>query len=156
MAGRTTGNFASSGLTVQCIGWLAHGRVFFEGNGNHRRAVRFVGVKMEITERRQAEERLRQTQKLESIGTLAGGVAHDFNNLLTVIMGSASAALAQCPSCEHSQAILSASERAAYLTKQLLAYAGKGQFVTKSVSSHRPCVESDRASLCFRPQESEP
>ncbi len=107
--------------------WVAsHGRAFFEGEGDHRHAVRFVGVSMEITDRRHAEERLRQTQKLESIGLLAGGVAHDFNNLLTVIMGSASAALARSPSDEYSKSILAASESAAALTKQLLAYAGKG------------------------------
>jgi PAS domain S-box-containing protein len=88
----------------------------------------------DTTERHRTEERLRQTQKLESIGVLAGGVAHDFNNLLTIIMGSASGALAQCPSCEHSQAILSASERAAYLTRQLLAYAGKGRTITRLVN----------------------
>jgi len=82
---------------------------------------------MEVTERKLAEERLRETQKLESIGILAGGVAHDFNNLITVIMGRASLALQQRPTCEHSPAILSASERAAHLTRQLLAYAGKGQ-----------------------------
>ena len=116
------------------VRWVAsHGRVLFEGEGEQRRAVRFVGVNMDITDRRHAEERLRQTQKLESIGVLAGGVAHDFNNLLTVIMGSASTALAECPSCEYSQSILSASERAAYLTRQLLAYAGKGHNVIKLV-----------------------
>jgi PAS domain S-box-containing protein len=87
----------------------------------------------DTTERRQAEERLRQAQKLESIGLLAGGVAHDFNNLLTVIMGSASNALEERPSCEHSQAILSAAERAAYLTRQLLAYAGKGIIIPRLV-----------------------
>jgi PAS domain S-box-containing protein len=116
------------------VHWVAsHGRVFFEGDGDRRRAARFLGVGMDITERRHAEERLRQTQKLESIGLLAGGVAHDFNNLLTVIMGSASLAHAECPACEHTQAILSASERAAYLTKQLLAYAGKGQAIVRIV-----------------------
>ncbi len=87
----------------------------------------------DITERRQAEERLRQTQKLESIGLLAGGVAHDFNNILTVIMGSAGSALMECASCEHAQGILSASQRAAYLTRQLLAYAGKGRTVVKQI-----------------------
>lgn len=116
------------------VHWVtSHGQVFFEGHGDQRRAVRMVGVNLEITERRHAEERLRQTQKLESIGVLAGGIAHDFNNLLTVIMGSASAALSQCPSCKHSQSILSASERAAYLTRQLLAYAGKGYAITQLV-----------------------
>jgi len=116
------------------VHWVAsHGRILSEGDDDRRRAVQFVGVSMEITERKQAEERLRQAQKIESIGLLAGGVAHDFNNLLTVIMGSASAASDECPSCEYSQAILDASERAAYLTKQLLAYAGKGQAVVKIV-----------------------
>jgi PAS domain S-box-containing protein len=107
--------------------WIAsHGRAFFEGEEGQRRAVRFVGVNSDITDRRHAEDRLRQTQKLESIGLLAGGIAHDFNNLLTVIMGSAGSALADCPSCESSKAIVDATNRAASLTKQLLAYAGKG------------------------------
>jgi signal transduction histidine kinase/FixJ family two-component response regulator len=116
------------------VHWVAsHGQVLFDGEGEQRRAVRLVGVNMDITDRRYAEERLRHTQKLESIGALAGGVAHDFNNLLTVIMGSASSALAERPSCEHAQSILSASERAAYLTRQLLAYAGKGHNLIKLV-----------------------
>jgi PAS domain S-box-containing protein len=116
------------------VRWVAsHGRVLFEGDGDKRRPIRLVGINMDITDRRHAEERLRQTQKLESIGLLAGGVAHDFNNILTVIMGRASTALAECPSCEHSQSILAASERAAYLTRQLLAYAGKAHNVVKLV-----------------------
>ena len=90
-----------------------------------------VGIFMDITERIRNEARLRQSQKLESIGLLAGGVAHDFNNLLTVIMGNADSALRDHPSLVELQHIMSASERAAQLTRQLLAYAGKGQFVAK-------------------------
>jgi PAS domain S-box-containing protein len=115
------------------VHWVgSHGQVFFEDRGPHR-ALRFVGVNLDITERKHAEERLWQAQKLESIGVLAGGVAHDFNNILTVIMGGASSAMEECPSCEHFRTILSASERAGYLTKQLLAYAGKAQHVVKTV-----------------------
>ena len=125
------------------VHWVAsNGRVLTEGDDDRRHAVRLVGVSMEITERRQVEERLRQAQKLQSVGLLAGGVAHDFNNLLTVIMGSASLVLAQRPTCEHTQAILSAAERAVYLTKHLLAYAGKGQIVVKIVDLTQLVSES--------------
>ena len=129
------------------VHWVAgHGRVFFESDDGQARAVRFVGVNMEITARKKAEEALRHAQKLESVGLLAGGVAHDFNNLLTVILGSASAALDECPSSEHSKAIVSAAERAAHLTRQLLAYAGKGQFVKKAVNLSDSCVAIETAS----------
>jgi CheY-like chemotaxis protein len=102
---------------------------------------------------------------MESISLLAGGVAHDFNNLLTVIMGSASSALDQCPSCEHSKAIVSAAERAATLTKQLLAYAGKGQFRKQLVDLNALVSQSKhllaasvpkRVSLTFNLQEGLP
>jgi len=82
-------------------------------------------------ERNALEKRLRETEQMESIGVLAGGIAHDFNNLLAVIMGHADEARAQCKDCAPMCAILAASDRAANLTRQLLAYAGKGHVVSK-------------------------
>jgi two-component system cell cycle sensor histidine kinase/response regulator CckA len=81
----------------------------------------------DVTERQRIEEHLRQTQKMEAIGRLAGGVAHDFNNLLTVISGYASLldrslAGADAPVRSHVEQIQRASDRAAALTHQLLAF----------------------------------
>ena len=95
----------------------------------------FVAIALDITEQKRMEEHLRQTQKLESVGLLAGGVAHDFNNLLTGILGNASL-LAETVSRQDRprvDEIMDASERAASLTRQLLAYAGKGQFVLQAL-----------------------
>ncbi len=98
-------------------------------------------VARDITERKQLEEQLRHTQKLESLGVLAGGVAHDFNNLLTGILGNASLALETVSSHHPARGLLrdvmEASERAAHLTRQLLAYAGKGRFVIEPVDVSR-------------------
>src|SRR5205807_421388 len=90
-------------------------------------------------ERYHLEEQLRHAQKLESLGLLAGGVAHDFNNLLTGILGNASLVLDLIQPDESIRAMLDdiirASERAADLTRQLLAYAGKGKFVIEPVDT---------------------
>jgi PAS domain S-box-containing protein len=87
----------------------------------------------DITQRNRFDEQLRHTAKLESLGILAGGVAHDFNNLLTGILGNASLArdsvAGDLEVRRMLQDVVAASERAAHLTRQLLAYAGKGQFV---------------------------
>ena len=92
-----------------------------------------VTITRDITERKLLEERLREAHKMESVGHLAGGVAHDFNNLLSVIMGNAGLGLEECGKCQSMDGIIEASNRAADLTKQLLAYAGKGQFVSDVV-----------------------
>jgi PAS domain S-box-containing protein len=102
----------------------------------------------EVTARKRLEEQLRQSQKLESLGVLAGGVAHDFNNLLTGIMGNASIALSGAAATSADRALLEeivhASERAADLTRQLLAYAGKGRFVIQQVDLSHLIRETQR------------
>jgi PAS domain S-box-containing protein len=80
-----------------------------------------------------SEAESRHVQKLESIGVLAGGIAHDFNNLLHVVLGNADIALNQLshgtPAREPLEEVVRATIRAADLTRQLLAYSGKGAFV---------------------------
>ncbi len=93
------------------------------------------GLIQDITERRLAEDTLRQAQKLESLGVLAGGIAHDFNNLLTAILGNLNLAQTRLPEDSEAFPFLENVEktvlRAADLTKQMLAYSGKGRFVVK-------------------------
>ena len=91
--------------------------------------VHVTGTIQDVTERRQMEEDLRQALKMESIGRLAGGLAHDFNNLLTVINGYSELLLQQIgketPTHGEVEQILRAGERAATLTRQLLAFSRK-------------------------------
>jgi PAS domain S-box-containing protein len=132
----------------------------------------------DITDAKRAEEQMRQTQKLESLGIIAGGVAHDFNNLLVGILGNASMALDSLPPADPNkplmEQIVQSSEDAAHLTRQLLAYAGKGRFLSQKLdlsdtvrkiavliqtsiprnvtlhmglSAHLPPVEADPAQL---------
>ena len=89
----------------------------------------FVCITRDITERKKLEEQLRQAQKLEAIGQLAGGVAHDFNNILSGIIGFGSLVEMNMkeddPNRAHLKEILKAGERAAQLTKSLLAFSRK-------------------------------
>ncbi|PYQ12619.1 MAG: hypothetical protein DMF80_16795 [Acidobacteria bacterium] len=87
-----------------------------------------LAIFRDVTQRRQLEEQLRQAQKIEAVGRLAGGVAHDFNNLLNVITGYGQMLfrrLADGPEREKTRAILQAADRAAGLTRQLLAFSRK-------------------------------
>ncbi|HWR53519.1 MAG TPA: PAS domain-containing protein [Bryobacteraceae bacterium] len=117
------------------VRWIAEkGRTVCAPDG---RPLYVTGACMDLTERRLGEEAMRQAQKLESLGVLAGGIAHDFNNLLMGIMGNASLVQESLPETHPDwgrlQGVLRASERAADLTRQLLAYAGKGQFLFEFV-----------------------
>lgn len=90
------------------------------------KAVRMVGSMTDITERVELEQRLRESQKLEAVGHLTGGVAHDFNNLLTVILGNAEmmAELVTDPELEiMAEMTVSAVTRGSELTSRLLAFA---------------------------------
>lgn len=95
----------------------------------------------DITVRKQVEEAHQQHQKLESLGLLAGGIAHDFNNLLTGILSQAELALtklpADNPSSQHISKMVKAAQRASDLTRQLLAYAGKGEFLREIIDLNR-------------------
>jgi PAS domain S-box-containing protein len=96
------------------------------------RVLHVRGIVQDITEQKELEGKLLQSQKLESLGLLAGGIAHDFNNLLTGILGYAS--LAQQGSAgvpnlgEYLSQIEAGGRRAAELCQQMLAYAGRGRF----------------------------
>jgi PAS domain S-box-containing protein len=104
---------------------LGRGLPMRDGAGN---IVKWFSTATDIHDQKLLEEQLRQAQKLEGIGRLAGGVAHDFNNLLTVIGGYTQLLLADCDAArrveehERLQEVSKASERASALTKQLLAF----------------------------------
>ncbi len=87
---------------------------------------RVAGIAEDITAQRELEEHLSQSNKMEAVGRLAGGVAHDFNNLLTIIGGYSQMLLEHTPSGDSRrdplEQILTAANRASILTKQLLAF----------------------------------
>jgi PAS domain S-box-containing protein len=107
--------------------WLSsRGRVFFDGQSQ---AVRVVGVIQNITDRKRLEQQLVQSQKLESVGRLAGSIAHDFNNLLTIINGYAHLVLAemgpQDALRDSMEELSKAAMQAAALTRQLVSFSRK-------------------------------
>ncbi|MFN8618984.1 MAG: PAS domain S-box protein [Dehalococcoidia bacterium] len=141
-----------------------------EAGGVHH----ILSIVTDITAQREAEDarkrldqQMQQAQKLESLGVLAGGIAHDFNNLLVAILGNAGLALMELapesPARQTVQDIELAAQRAAELTRQMLAYSGKGKFVIEQLNLSKVVEEmahllevsvSKRATLRFRfPEE---
>ncbi len=99
----------------------------------------------DLSERRRSEAAMRQSQKLESLGVLAGGIAHDFNNLLSAMQGNLNLAqmnlapeAASGPYLEHLDDTI---RKAAGLTRQMLAYSGKGHFVVEPLSLNHLVAE---------------
>jgi len=107
--------------------WI-HSRGFGVQDGAGH-VIRLTGIAIDITERKRTEARLFQSQKMETVGKLAGGVAHEFNSILTAIIGQSELLLsdlpAESPLAKNATEIREAADRAATLTRQLLAYGRK-------------------------------
>jgi two-component system, cell cycle sensor histidine kinase and response regulator CckA len=106
------------------VRWLAdQGRVVRDQNG---KLLYMTGVCMDVTERKQVEERLRQAQRMESVGQLAGGIAHEANNMMSVVLGCADYVLRRSdlsePVRQDVEQIWTAANRTASITQQLLAF----------------------------------
>ena len=124
------------------------GRVVRDEKGG---AVRMVGIMESVTELKRLEDQFRQAQKMEAVGRLAGGVAHDFNNLLTTILGYSHLIIGQMepddPQRLDVEEIRKAGERAAALTKQLLAFSRK-QVIEPKVLEVNAIVANMEKMLC--------
>jgi PAS domain S-box-containing protein len=122
--------------------WIVvHGRIERDAAG---RPVRMIGVCMDVTARKRAEETALRSDKLEALGTLAGGIAHDFNNVLTAIMGNLELVMQSLPPDDALQEyfvrIDRAGARAADLTRRILTFARR-QDSARAVAALAPIVE---------------
>ena len=142
-------NVTATGESIVCE-WYNGPRVDDDG-----RVVGVISLAQDVTEiaraedeRRRLERRMVEAAKLESLGVLAGGVAHDFNNLLVGIVGATSLALHELPVGSpvrsHLELVASSADRAAELTRQMLAYSGKGRFVVEPVELRALVAEMAR------------
>ena len=139
--GRLTGEeTATANGVTRC--YLSTKDVFRGPNGE---VVGLVGISRDITQLKELEGALRQAQKMEAVGRLAGGIAHDFNNLLTVINGYTSMVLDHLPDDSPDRDLLlnimRGGERAARLTRQLLAFGRKQVLQPQVIDVHARLAE---------------
>jgi PAS domain S-box-containing protein len=139
------------------------GRMEVDEEGN---PVKIIGTIQDISERKQLEQQLLQSQKMEAIGLLAGGVAHDFNNMLGVILGYTELLLMEFPSDAPQHKKLGAIEKAALhsrdITRQLLAFSRKqiiapspqnpGELINRTLKTLTRLIGED-VSLTFHPAD---
>lgn len=136
------GKFEGEGWRMRKDGTKFWASVLIDAIRDGDQLVGFAKITRDMTERQAMQEQLHQSQKMEAIGQLTGGVAHDFNNLLTVILGNLDTLSQQVPA-EHvrwRRAIdqaMRASERAANLTQQLLAFARRQPLKPRAVEINR-------------------
>jgi len=134
-----TGKFEGEGWRLKKDGTRFWASVLIDAIRDGDQLTGFAKITRDMTERRAIQEQLHQSQKMEAIGQLTGGVAHDFNNLLTVILGNLDTLSQQVPAeqVRWRRAIdqaMRASERAADLTQQLLAFARRQPLKPKLVA----------------------
>ena len=107
-----------------------------------------ICMSLDITDRKQLEEQLRQAQKMEAVGRLAGGIAHDFNNLLMVIQGYSDLLVERLPDDDplrrNAEQIQMASQRASSLTRQLLAFSRKQMLAPKILNVQSVVAEMEK------------
>jgi two-component system cell cycle sensor histidine kinase/response regulator CckA len=127
---------------------LERATIVRDANG---RAVQFVGSLMNITARKQLQDQLVRSQKMEAFGQLAGGVAHDFNNFLTTILGYSDLLLDELDTkgevADHIREIRAAAGRASALTGQLLAFSRKHPLAPAVVDVNTLLTNLERSVL---------
>lgn len=136
---RRTGKYEAEGWRIRKDGRKFWASVVIDAiYGDEGELIGFAKVTRDLTERKAAEEQLRQAQKMEAVGQLTGGVAHDFNNLLTAIVGNLEMLARRLPAGDpgrrYAEGALRAASRGSELTQQLLTFSRREKIEAKIVS----------------------